>query len=144
MASLLHWSVHSELSTDHHSIICGLAKVTFRFEIELTAMVANGLISVSIADAPGLILFTQETALRQTKAGRLLLTLELPFLPLKPGEYIFTCTISDRKHPVAFLRATPELTVLEDKSIEHTGYHGILNLPAKMSVGVGEEVRGER
>jgi lipopolysaccharide transport system ATP-binding protein len=144
LASLLHWSVASELSTDPHSIVCGLARVTFRFEIDLTAIVSNGLISVSIADAQGLILFTQEEDLRQAKAGKLLLTLELPFLPLKPGEYIFTCTISDRKHPVAFLRATPELTVLQDKSIDNSGYHGILNLPAKMSVGGGEEVRGER
>ena len=117
--------------------------MTFRFEIELTAMVLNGLISVSLADAQGMILFTQEGDLRQAKAGKFLLTLELPFLPLKPGEYIFTCTISDRKHPVAFLRATPELTVLQDKSSESSGYHGILNLPARMSVE-GAEVRGER
>jgi lipopolysaccharide transport system ATP-binding protein len=134
LASLSRWSVHSKLSTDPHTIIAGQAKVTFRFEIEITAIVPGGLISVSIADAQGLILFTHEGDLRQTKAGTILLTLELPFLPLKPGEYIVTCTISDDKHPVAFLRATPELTVLEDKSIERSGYHGILNLPAKLSV----------
>jgi lipopolysaccharide transport system ATP-binding protein len=143
LASLSQWSVRSELATDLHSILCGLARVTFRFEIDFTAIVPNGLISVSIADAQGLILFTQESDLRQTKPGKFLLTLELPFLPLKPGEYILTCTISDRVHPVAFLRATPELTVLQDKSIENSGYHGILNLPAKMSVE-GQEVRGER
>ena len=93
-----------------------------------------GKISVSIADAQGLVLFTQEGALRQTKAGKISLMLELPLLPLKPGEYIVSCTISDGDHPVAFLRATPELTVLEEKNSERSGYHGVLNLPAKLSV----------
>jgi lipopolysaccharide transport system ATP-binding protein len=134
LASLSYWSVHSKLSADPHTIIAGQAKVTFRFEIEITSIVPDGVVSVSIADAQGLILFSHEGDLRQTKAGNILLTLELPFLPLKPGEYIVTCTISDDKHPVAFLRATPELTVLEDKSIERSGYHGVLNLPAKLSV----------
>ena len=134
LASLSHWSVHSKLSTDLHTIISGQARVTFRFEIEMTSIVPNGLVSVSVADVQGLILFTQEGDLRQIKAGKISLTLELPFLPLKPGEYIVTCTISDRKHPVAFLRATPELRVLEEKSSERSGYHGILNLPAKLSV----------
>src|SRR5271166_6662010 len=139
LASLSHWSVHSKLSTNFHTIISGLARVTFRFEFEMTSIVPDGLISVSVADAQGLILVTHEGNLRQTKAGKISLTLELPFLPLKPGEYIVTCTISDRKHPVAFLRATPELTVIEDKSIERSGYHGLLNLPAKLSVEPGEE-----
>jgi hypothetical protein len=44
------------------------------------------------------------------------LGLELPVLPLNPGEYILTCTISDGIHPLAFLRATPELTVLAEKT----------------------------
>jgi lipopolysaccharide transport system ATP-binding protein len=134
LASLSHWSVRSKLSTDPHTVISGQARVTFQFEIEITAVVPNGLISVSLADAQGLVLFTHEDDLQQTKPGNILVTLELPFLPLKPGEYIVTCTISDVKHPVAFLRATPELTVLEDKGSERSGYHGILNLPAKLSV----------
>ncbi|HTD14705.1 MAG TPA: polysaccharide ABC transporter ATP-binding protein [Chthoniobacterales bacterium] len=134
LASLSHWSVRSKLSTDPHTLISGQARVTFHFEIAITAVVPNGLISVSLADAQGLVLFTHEDDLRQTKPGNILLTLELPFLPLKPGEYIVTCTISDVKHPVAFLRATPELTVLEDRGSERSGYHGILNLPAKLSV----------
>jgi hypothetical protein len=44
------------------------------------------------------------------------LGLELPFLPLNPGEYILSCTISDGIHPLALLRATPEQTVLEEKT----------------------------
>jgi hypothetical protein len=29
------------------------------------------------------------------------LSLELPFLPIKPGEYILSCTVSDGIHPLA-------------------------------------------
>ena len=37
-------------------------------------------------------------------------------------------------HPVTFLRAIPELTVLEEKNSERSAYHGVLNLPAKLFV----------
>jgi hypothetical protein len=63
-----------------------------------------------------------------------MLLLELPWLPVKPGEYIVSCTISDGSHPVALLRATPKLTILEDKHADTAVYHGLLNLPGKLSV----------
>ena len=108
--------------------------MTFRFQIELRAPVPNGRITVSLADVQGLVLCTYAGVLRQQNAGKIWLGLELPLLPLKPGEYILSCTISDGIHPLAFLRATPELTVLEEKNAEGSNYHGILNLPAKLSV----------
>jgi hypothetical protein len=108
--------------------------VTFRFQIELRLPVPNGKITVSLTDAQGLVLCSENGALRQEKAGKIWLGLELPFLPIKPGEYILSCTISDGIHPLALLRATPELTVLEEKNVQSTGYHGVLNLPTRLSV----------
>jgi hypothetical protein len=96
--------------------------------------VPNGKIAVSLSDVQGLVLCTHTGELRQKNAGKIWLGLELPLLPLKPGEYILSCTLSDGIHPLAFLRATPELTVLEEKNAEGSGYHGVLNLPAKLSV----------
>ena len=132
LARLSSWSIESKLSKYLHTIISGQEKVSFHFEIELTTAISRSKIAVSLADAEGLILFTQDGELRKTKPGKVSLILELPLLPLKPGEYIISCTISDGGHPVAFLRATPELTVLEDKNAERSGYHGVLNLPAKL------------
>jgi ABC-type methionine transport system ATPase subunit len=134
IARLAHWSVESKLATDAHTIDSGGAPVTFRFQIELRLPVPNGKLTVSLTDAQGLLLCSQNGALRQEKAGKMWLGLELPFLPIKPGEYILSCTISDGIHPLAFLRATPELTVLEEKNVESTGYHGVLNLPTLLSV----------
>jgi ABC-type methionine transport system ATPase subunit len=133
IATLVQWSVQGKSAADPHSILALQAKVTFRFEIELTAAVPYGRISISVADAQGLILFTQQGELGQITCGKFWATLELPFLPVKPGEYILTCTISEGEHPVAFLRATPELTVLQDESGTQA-YHGLLNLPARLSV----------
>ena len=82
----------------------------------------------------GLFLLTQDGELCQTKAGKISLILELPLLPLKPGEYIVSCAISDGDHPVAFLRAIPELTVLDERNSDRSAYHGVLNLPAKLYV----------
>jgi hypothetical protein len=82
----------------------------------------------------GLVLYTHVVELRQQNADKIWLGLELPLLPLKSGEYILSCTISDGIHPVAFLRAIPELTVEEEENAARSGYHGILNLPAKLSV----------
>lgn len=137
IASLSNWSVHSKLSTDPHTIISGQARVTFRFEIEMRVIVPDGKIAVSVADAQGLMLFAHEGDLRQSATSKISVTLELPYLPLKPGEYIVSCTISDLHHPAAFLRATPELTVLEDDTVERSGYHGLLNIPADLLVENG-------
>jgi hypothetical protein len=134
IARLTCWSVQSKLSTGVHSIVSGQERVTFRFEIELAAKISGGKIAVSMADAQGLVLFTHEGTIQHTEPGRLVLVLEVRWLPVRPGEYIVSCTISDENHAVAFLRATPELTVLEERDAEHSGYHGLLNLPAKLYV----------
>ena len=80
------------------------------------------------------MLCTYSGELRHSKPGEISLGLELPLLPLRPGEYILTCAISDGTHTNAFLRATPELTILEEPDSGGTGYHGVLNLPARLSV----------
>jgi lipopolysaccharide transport system ATP-binding protein len=134
LATLTSWFMESKLTKNLHTIISGQEKVAFHFEIELTAVIPNSKISVSIADSEGLVLLTQGGALQQTKAGKISLILELPLLPLKPGDYIVSCAISDRDHRVAFLRAIPELTVLDERNSERSVYHGVLNLPAKLFV----------
>lgn len=134
LASLSSWSVESRLSRDLHTIVSSQEKVAFHLEIELTAAIPKSKISVSIVDGQGLLLLTQDSSLQQTKAGKISLILELPMLPLKPGEYIVSCAISDGDHQVASLRAIPELTVLEELNSERSAYHGVLNLPAKLFV----------
>jgi lipopolysaccharide transport system ATP-binding protein len=134
LATLSSWSVESRLSKDSHTIISSQEKVAFRFEIELAAAMSQSKISVSIVDGQGLVLLTQDTTLEPTKAGKISLILELPILPLKPGEYIVSCVISDGDHQVASLRAIPELTVVEELNSNRSAYHGVLNLPAKLFV----------
>jgi lipopolysaccharide transport system ATP-binding protein len=137
IASLIRWRVLSKASANPHSIVSSQAKVSFRFEIELATAIPSGKISVSVADAQGFILFTHQETLGHMNSGKISATLELPFLPVKPGEYILTCTINEDDHPVAILRATPELTVLEEESVDRAEYHGLLNLPARLSVEQG-------
>jgi lipopolysaccharide transport system ATP-binding protein len=134
VATMCCWSVESKLSKNTHTIISSQESVTFHFEIDLTAPIPKAKISASIADAQGLILFTQSGELRRTKAGKILLVLELPLLPLKPGEYIVSCTITDGDHQLASLRAIPELTVLDRPNSGKSSFHGVLNLPAKLFV----------
>jgi hypothetical protein len=134
VARLCSWKVESKVSKDPHTIVCAQERVTFHFEVELVVAVPNGKIAVSLADAQGLILSTHSGELRQIKPGKFSLGLELPLLPVKPGEYILSCAISDGTHTIAFLRAIPELTVLEEGNGDGTGYHGVLNLPAKLSI----------
>src|SRR5260370_32595364 len=110
------------------------APITFRFQIELSAPVPAGKIAISLADAQGPVLCTHSSELRQKNAGLISGGLELPLLPIKPGEYILSCTISNGVHPLAFLRAAPELTGLEEKNTERSEYHGVLTLPPKLSI----------
>jgi hypothetical protein len=134
IARLCSWRVESRVSNGPHTITSGLERVTFHFEVELAAAVPNGKIAVSLADVQGLVLSTHSGALRQTQAGKFSLGLELPLLPVRPGEYIVSCAISDGAHTIALLRAIPELTVLEESNGDGNGYHGVLNLPAKLSI----------
>jgi len=133
-ARLCSWVVESKASKGSHTITSGQERVTFHFEVELAATVPNGKIAVSLTNVQGLVLSTHSGELRRTEAGKFSLGLELPLLPIKPGEYILSCAISDGTHNIAFLRAIPELTVLEESNGDGTGYHGVLNLPAKLSV----------
>jgi lipopolysaccharide transport system ATP-binding protein len=134
VARLCEWSVTGKSLVGPHTIVSGHGSVVFSFVIELLTAMPRGKVGVSIADVQGLVFSTHEGEIRQAGAGRLTVVLELQSLPVKPGEYIVTCTISGGNHPIAFLRANPELTVLAEKTIEDSGYHGILNLPAKLSV----------
>jgi lipopolysaccharide transport system ATP-binding protein len=134
IASLAQWTVVSKASTGPHSIKASQTMVALRFEIDLASRLVNGKVSVSIADAQGFMVFTRQQGLAKIQAGKISATLELPSLPIKPGEYILTCTIYEADHPVAILRATPELTVLDEDASNGAHYHGLLNLPARLSV----------
>jgi hypothetical protein len=136
VARFLFWSVESNQSPDVHTIGSGQDRISLRLEIELASEVPNAKIAVSIADAQGLVVFTQDGRFDRMSAGRFVLTLELPFFPVRPGQYILSCMISERDHPLAFLRTTPELTVLEGREVKDSGYHGVLDLPAKLSIAL--------
>ena len=140
IARILSWSVESSLSTDMHTIGSGQDRISFRLEIELTSDLPDTKIALSIADAQGLVVFTQNGDFYRMSAGRFVLILELPFLPVRPGQYIVTCIISEGDHPLGFLRTTPELTVLDGPNVKDSGYHGVLNVPAKLSVSRKQEL----
>jgi ABC-type polysaccharide/polyol phosphate transport system ATPase subunit len=131
-ARLSGWAVRGGLATGPHTLIAGHDKVIFSLEIELTTDIAEGSVSIAIADFHGLTFFTQQERIGQVQSGRLVLLLELPFLPLKPSKYNINCTVSDSHHPIAFLRGTPELSILEEVDPKHREYHGLLHLPAKL------------
>jgi lipopolysaccharide transport system ATP-binding protein len=130
------WLVDGFWATGPHTLVASQEKVIFRMEIELSDEIEEASVSVSLADFQGLTLFTQQQQIGKIHPGKLLLVLELPWLPFRPGEYMINCTISENDHPVAFLRGTPELSVLEEKKPKHPGYHGILHIPASLSVEV--------
>jgi lipopolysaccharide transport system ATP-binding protein len=104
-ARLSGWAIQGAKAIGPHTMIASHEGVLFRLEIELAADIAEGSVSISIVDFQGLTLFTQQRQMRNIRTGHLALLLELPMLPLKPGEYVINCTISDNEHPIAFLRA---------------------------------------
>lgn len=140
-ARLSGWEVRGGLATGPHTLTAGHDKVIFRLEIELTTDIEEGSVSIAIADFQGLTFFTQQERICLVQSGRLVLLLELPFLPLKPGEYNINCTVSDSHHPIAFLRGTPELSILEAGDPRHREYRGLLHLPAKLSVETRPEIK---
>ena len=141
-ARLAGWSVQGARTTGLQSMLASHERVVFRLEIELSADIAEGSVSIAIADFQGLTLFTQQERICQVQSGHVALLLELPLLSLKPGEDVINCTISENDHPIAFLRGTPELTILEAGDPSRREYHGLLHLPAKLSVEVQLDTDG--
>jgi lipopolysaccharide transport system ATP-binding protein len=133
-ARLSSWIVEGRWATGPHSLIASQNEVIFRLEIEMASDVEQAAFSISLADFQGLTLFTQQQVIGQIHAGKLVLMLEMQSLPVRPGEYIISCTISENDHVIAFLRGTPELSVLEEKGSKQPGYHGVLHVPASLSV----------
>ncbi|HEY0793697.1 MAG TPA: ABC transporter ATP-binding protein [Chthoniobacterales bacterium] len=134
VARLSGWFVQSKLASDPHTLVSGQAAVALQFKVEVVRALPSCRASISIADVQGLTLFLHETVMPATEPGHVTLTLDLPFLPLKPGDYILTCSLSDGAHAIAVLRATPELN-LQERSGERSTYRGLLNLPANLTVG---------
>ena len=138
-AKLLGWSAEAHSAADAHTVPVSQEKVIFRFDVNLKRSLDQGSVSVSLADYQGMTLFTEKERFGYMPAGLFFVALELGSLPIKPGEYILTCTISEGEHPIAFLRGTPELTVLPEIGTNNTSYHGLLNLPTRWSIGTPQE-----
>jgi lipopolysaccharide transport system ATP-binding protein len=138
-AKLLSWSAEASSAVDAHTVAASQEKITFRFDISLKKSLDQGSVSISLADFQGMTLLTEKEHFGQASSGPFFVALELGSLPIKPSEYILTCTISEGEHPIAFLRATPELTILPEIGTGNSSYHGLLNLPTRWSIGAREE-----
>ena len=82
VARLSRWSVGSSTSTGVHTIGAGQGKVTLSFELELASEVANAQIALSVTDAEGLVLITEEAEFLRLTMGCCL----RPHLPSLPRE----------------------------------------------------------
>ncbi len=130
---LLGWAVQSKTATGPHALEVGQLPVTFRLDVETSSPLPQAKAFLTLTDIQGLTVFSHEAPVGPLEAGRFALRLELPFLPLRPGEYIITCRLSAEGHTLATLRVTPELTMTEQSGASPSN-RGVLNLPAKLSV----------
>lgn len=126
-AHFLSWIAESRLADDSHTVSAGNEEVTFRFEVELTTAVPDGQLGISFTNAQGLVIFSRHSRLQESRPGRIMLVLTLPSLPLSPGSYGISCTISNGNAPSVVVGGTPELTITAERATD--GPHGVLSLP---------------
>jgi len=134
-ARFVSWKAESRLSSDPHTISTGHEAVTFRFEVELTTAVPEGQLGISFTNAQGLVLFSRHLPLQERQPDQIMVVLTLPSLPLSPGSYSISCTISNGNGSSTVIRGIPELRVTTERTSD--GPLGILSLP-------GSSVRLER
>jgi len=134
-ARFVSWKSESRLSSDPHTISAGHEEVTFRFEVELTTAVPEGQLGISFTNAQGLVLFSRHLPLQERQPDQIMVVLTLPSLPLSPGSYSISCTISNGNGSSTVIRGIPELRVTTERTGD--GPLGILSLP-------GSSVRLER
>jgi lipopolysaccharide transport system ATP-binding protein len=126
-AHFLSWIAESRLADDSHTVSAGNEEVTFRFEVELTTAVPDGQLGISFTNAQGLVIFSRHSRLQESRPGRIMLVLTLPSLPLSPGSYGISCTISNGNAPSVVVGGIPELTITAERATD--GPHGVLSLP---------------
>jgi lipopolysaccharide transport system ATP-binding protein len=134
-ARFVSWKAESRLTSDAHTISAGHEEVTFRFEVELTTAVPEGQLGISFSNAQGLVLFSRHLPLREREPDQIMVVLTLPSLPLSPGSYNISCTISSGNGSSTVIRGIPELRVTAERPSD--GPLGVLSLP-------GSSVRLER
>jgi len=127
IARFVSWVATSRSTGDSHTVPASHEEVTFRFEVELTTAVPEGLLGISFTNAQGLVLFSRHLLLQESQPSKIMVVLTLPSLPLSPGSYSISCTISNGNGPSAVIRGTPELTVTTERVAD--GPFGILSLP---------------
>ena len=134
-ARFVSWKAESRLTSDPHTISAGHEEVTFRFEVELATAVPEGQLGISFTNAQGLVLFSRHLPLQERQPDQIMVVLTLPSLPLSPGSYSISCTISNGNGSSTVIRGIPELRVTTERTSD--GPLGILSLP-------GSSVRLER
>jgi lipopolysaccharide transport system ATP-binding protein len=134
-ARFVSWKAESRLTSDAHTISAGHEEVTFRFEVELTTAVPEGQLGISFSNAQGLVLFSRHLPLQERQPDQIMVVLTLPSLPLSPGSYSISCTISNGNGSSTVIRGIPELRVTAERASD--GPLGVLSLP-------GSSVRLER
>jgi lipopolysaccharide transport system ATP-binding protein len=135
IARFVSWVAKSRSSGSSHSLPAGHEEVTFRFEIELTTAVPEGQLEISFTNAQGLVLFSRHLLLQESQPGKVMVVLTLPSLPLSPGFYSISCTISNGNGSSTVIQGIPELRVTTEPASD--GPLGVLSLP-------GSSVRLER
>jgi lipopolysaccharide transport system ATP-binding protein len=135
IARFVSWVAKSRSSTNSHTLPAGHEEVTFHFEVELTTSVSEGQLGISFTNAQGLVLFSRHLPLQESQAGKIMVVLTLPSLPLSPGFYSISCTISNGNGSSTLIQGIPELRVTTERASD--GPLGVLSLP-------GSSVRLER
>jgi lipopolysaccharide transport system ATP-binding protein len=135
IARFVSWVAKSRSSTNSHTLPASHEEVTFHFEVELTTSVSQGQLGISFTNAQGLVLFSWHLPLQESQAGKIMVVLTLPSLPLSPGFYSISCTISNGNGSSTVIQGIPELRVTTERASD--GPLGVLSLP-------GSSVRLER
>jgi len=96
LARFISWKAESRLTSDPHTISAGHEEVSFRFEVELATAVRRAS-SNFLSQRPRTGSFQPALTSAGESVGKIMVVLTLPSLPLSPGFYSISCTISNGK-----------------------------------------------
>jgi len=133
-ARFIRWAIHDQ-SLNQPNILASVGPVKIGFSVTLNTQLRMGHHGIVLYNSEGNLLWGTAVNNLELPAGTHTLVHELPYLPLRPGPYVWRVTLHDENELLDDWQCVPEMLVTtEPVTHPYDEWAGFLNIPEEFSV----------